>query len=70
MTNSIVGSDIDLRFAGRGLSENGVYLGRVRISAHHRSRLRIDGLDLAHPVVFFHRSREFVFADPVDRVIG
>src|SRR5215468_8006605 len=64
VTNAVVGGDINLRLAGGCLRQNGVDFGCSRISAHHRSGLRIDGLDLAYPVVLFHRSRELVLADP------
>src|SRR5262245_30794874 len=70
VTDTVVGGDIDLRLAGCRLRQNGVDLGRVRISAHDRSGLRIDGLDLAYPVVFFHRRRELVFAYSVRPIFG
>ena len=41
-----------------------------RIGDHHRTGLRIDGLDLADAVVFLHRRGVFVLADAVAGVIG
>jgi hypothetical protein len=70
VANTIIGCDIDVRLGGRRLRQNGIDLGRVWISAHHWPGLRIDGLDLTHPVVFFQRGRKFVLADPVGRIVG
>ena len=42
----------------------------MAISQKHRSRLRIQGVDLAHPIIFLVRAGKLVLADAIAVVVG
>ena len=70
MAHAVVGGDVDRGLAGRGARQHRVDLAARSGSQHDRAGLRVDRLDLAYPVVFLGRRRQFVLADAVAGVVG
>ena len=68
MAHAVVGSDIDLRRAGRRARQQRIDLRRRRISEHDRTGLRLHGFDLADAIVLLGDGGQLVLADAVFRI--
>ena len=65
MAHAVVGGYIDRGRARRRARQYRVDARRIRVSQHDRSGLRVHGLDLADPIVFLGKRRQFMLADAV-----